>query len=67
MKSGPAIASRGPIYAINLDDYVADGRFTETAQIIMKPMHNCTEFSPGGKAIHILLAAPDFHTTVAMA
>lgn len=30
-------------------------------------MHNCTEFSPGGKAIHILLAAPDFHTTVAMA
>jgi len=49
------------ICAIDLDDCVADnGRFSETAQIIINLMHSYTEFSPSGKGIHILFAAPDF-------
>ncbi len=49
------------ICAIDLDDCVADdGRFSETAQIIIDLMHSYTEFSPSGKGIHILFAAPDF-------
>lgn len=48
------------ICAIDLDDCVADGRISETAQIIINLMHSYTEFSPSGKGIHILFAAPDF-------
>ncbi len=49
------------ICAIDLDDCVADdGRFSETAQIIINLMHSYTEFSPSGKGIHILFTAPDF-------
>ncbi len=48
------------ICAIDLDNCIVDGHFSETAQIIMNLMHCYTEFSPSGKGIHILFAAPDF-------
>lgn len=58
---GMGIGMFNGICAIDLDDCVADdGRFSETAQIIVNLMHSYTEFSPSGKGIHILFAASDF-------
>ena len=50
------------ICAVDLDDCVTDdGSISAEAEEIIKLMHSYTEYSPGGKGIHILFRADGFH------
>lgn len=50
------------IFAVDLDDCVTDdGSISAEAEEIIELMHSYTEYSPGGKGIHILFRADGFH------